>query len=57
MACEDMLPGFVPKFVIKESAAAEIAQKRKSRKHNDYHQKDDEQCAKSGGAVDSTTQR
>src|SRR5690242_5108644 len=30
MACEDMLAGFVPKFVIKESAAPEVAQKRKS---------------------------
>src|SRR5207249_10264551 len=57
MACEDMLAGFVPKFVIKESAAPEVAQKRKRRKHNRRDDKLDEQCAKSGGAVDSTTQR
>src|SRR6266581_1764674 len=46
MACKDMLPGFVPKFVIKESAAPEVAQKRKSRKHNRRDDKHDEQCAK-----------
>src|SRR4029077_7601861 len=54
MACEDMLAGFVPKFVIKESAAPEVAQKRKSRKHNRRYDKNPCERAQALRAVDSS---
>jgi hypothetical protein len=48
-----MLAGFVPKLVIKESVAAEVAQKRKSRKHDCCHHEDKEQSAKRDPAVET----
>ena len=54
---EHMFAGVVPKFIIKDGAAAEIMQERKDRKHNRDRDKDQKQYTKTHRAVESALQR